>query len=98
MNEAEERRKELLRQARQMYDDDRFIPAVHPRYRNLYQDLYEPDEKRVPNSSFSFRIAVCIVLFACYVWMDYSEVPVANVSSDQIVTQIEKQTEILTKK
>ena len=44
MNETEERRKELLRQARQMYDEDRFIPAVHPRYRNLYQDLYEPDE------------------------------------------------------
>ena len=31
MNETEERRKELLRQARQMYDEDRFIPAVHPR-------------------------------------------------------------------
>ena len=69
MNETEERRKELLRQARQMYDEDRFIPAVHPRYRNLYQDLYEPDEKQVPNSSFSFRLYVSCYLHAMYGWI-----------------------------
>lgn len=93
MNETEERRRELLKQARRMYDEDRFIPAVHPRYQNLYQDLYDPEE-RVPNSSFFLRFTLCVILFACYVWMDYSKIPVANVNSEQIVVQIEKQIDL----
>ena len=51
-----------------MYDEDRFIPAVHPRYRNLYQDLYEPDEKQVPNSSFRFDRRAYRVI--CMLWAD----------------------------
>lgn len=93
MNETEERRRELLKQARRIYDEDRFIPAVHPRYQNLYQDLYDPEE-RVPNSSFFLRFTLCVILFACYVWMDYSKIPVANVNSEQIVVQIEKQMDL----
>lgn len=92
MNNSEERRRELLRQTRQLYDDS-WIPAVHPRYGNIYRNLYDGDEEE-QGGSFVFRLALVILLFVCYVWMDYAEVPVMNVSSDQIVTQIEKQMNI----
>lgn len=90
MNEAEERRKELLRQTRQLYEDSR-IPAVHPRYQTMYRELYSSGEEELQGGSFVFRLAFAILLFVCYVWMDYAQVPVLNMNSDQIVTQIEKQ-------
>lgn len=90
MNSSEQRRRELLRQTRKMYDDSR-IPAVHPRYGNIYRDLYDTEETEYEGGGFVFRLALGILLFICYVWMDYAKVPVMNVSSDQIVTQIEKQ-------
>lgn len=95
MNDSEERRRELLRQTRRLYDDS-WVPAVHPRYGNLYRELYRDAEAEdIPEGgSFVFRLALGILLFVCYVWMDYAEVPVMNVSSDQIVTQIEKQMDV----
>ena len=94
MNDSEVRRRELLRQTRKLYNDER-IPAVHPRYGNLYRELYQDGSEDVSESgSFVFRLALGILLFVCYVWMDYAEVPVMNVSSDQIATQIEKQMDI----
>lgn len=90
MNDSEARRRELLKQTRKLYDDSR-IPAVHPRYGNLYRELYHEKEEDSQRGSFTFRLALGILLFVCYVWMDYAQVPVMNVSSDQIVTQIEKQ-------
>lgn len=90
MNESEARRRELLRQTRKLYDDSR-IPAVHPRYGNLYKELYHEEDEDVQGGSFIFRLTLGILLFVCYVWMDYAQVPVMDVSSDQIVTQIEKQ-------
>ena len=40
MNDAEMRRRELLRQTRKLYDEKPDIPAVHPRYGNIYHSLY----------------------------------------------------------
>lgn len=90
MNESEERRRELLRQTRQLYDDS-WIPAVHPRYGNLYHELYPSKEGEEQGGSFGVRLVLGILLFICYVWMDYAQIPVLNVSSDQIAVQIEKQ-------
>lgn len=80
-------------QTRKLYDDSQ-IPAVHPRYGNLYRELYHGADKEPEGGSFVFRLALGILLFVCYVWMDYSQVPVMNVNSAQIVTQIEKQMDI----
>lgn len=82
-----------MRQTRRLYDDS-WVPAVHPRYGNLYRELYKDDGEEMEGGSFVFRLALGILLFVCYVWMDYAEVPVMNVSSDQIVTQIEKQMDV----
>lgn len=91
MNDSEARRRELLRKTRKLYDDNHSIPAIHPRYGNLYHDLYDEGETTYSNDSFFVRLTLGILCFICYVWMDSSQATIANVSSSQIVNQIESQ-------
>lgn len=94
MNDSEERRRELLRQTRRLYNEDSFVPAVHPRYGHIYHDLYDEQPGDRPKSSFFFRLSLGVLVFICYVWMDYGKLDVANVNSAQIVNQIEKQMDL----
>lgn len=94
MNESEERRRKLLAQTRKLYGDDHFIPAVHPRYGNIYHSLYDDGTVEKQKSTFLYRLSLGILCFVCYVWMDYGKVHVANVSSDGIVRQIERQMDL----
>ncbi len=91
MNDAEMRRRELLRQTRKLYDEKPDIPAVHPRYGNIYHSLYENEEEQeASGSSFCIRLVIGILCFICFVYMDQSKVSVAEVDSTAIVNQIEK--------
>lgn len=92
MNDSEMRRRELLRQTRKLYDDRREIPAVHPRYGNIYHSLYdsEEEEQTTYGNSFYIRLVIGILCFVCFVYMDQSKVSVAEVDSTAIVHQIEK--------
>lgn len=94
MNETEERRKKLLMQTRKLYGEERFIPAVHPRYGHIYHNLYDNGAEEQPKNSFFYRLTLGILCFICFVWMDYGKVNVASVNSDKIVNQIEKQMEL----
>jgi hypothetical protein len=91
MNDSEARRRELLRQTRKLYSDSHSVPAVHPRYGHIYHDLYEEDDPIVEQGSFMLRLSIGILCFLCFVWMDYRKVEIADVSSTQIVQQIEKE-------
>ena len=92
MNDSEMRRRELLRQTRKLYDDRREIPAVHPRYGNIYHSLYDSKEEEQTSygNSFYIRLVIGILCFVCFVYMDQSKVSVAEVDSTAIVHQIEK--------
>lgn len=92
MNSPEERRRELLRQTRKLYDERKDIPAVHPRYGRIYHDLYKDNEKSGPfqGGTFYIRLAVGILFFVCFVYMDQSKTKVADVDSRAIVNEIEK--------
>ena len=92
MNDSEMRRRELLRQTRKLYDDRREIPAVHPRYGNIYHSLYDSEEEEQTSygNSFYIRLVIGIQCFVCFVYMDQSKVSVAEVDSTAIVHQIEK--------
>ena len=54
MNDPEIRRRELLKQTKQMYDEQREIPAVHPRYGRIYHDLYQQESDRKEKAGGSF--------------------------------------------
>ena len=88
MNESERRRRELLRQTRKLYDENISLPAVHPRYGNIIHEQAEP------KNSFFFRAAIGLLCFVCYVCVDANQIKVAEVGSEQIVNQIEKQMDV----
>lgn len=91
MNDSEKRRRELLRQTRKLYDERNTVPAVHPRYGHIFNDLYGEEEATQPKNSFYLRAVVGILCFVCYVCMDTNQIKVAEVDSAQIVNQIEKE-------
>lgn len=92
MNDSEARRRELLRQTRKLYDERKDVPAVHPRYGKIYHDLYNENEKpeTASRGTFYIRLAIGILCFVCFVYMDQSKAKVADVDSNAIVHQIEK--------
>ena len=96
MNDSEMRRRELLRQTRKLYDDRREIPAVHPRYGNIYHSLYDSEEEEQTSygNSLYIRLVIGILCFVCFVYMDQSKVSVAEVDSTAIVHQIEKNVDV----
>lgn len=91
MNDSEARRRELLRQTKELYDDNRFIPAVHPRYGNIYRELYGNEDGETIHNTFFMRLGLGLLCFAFYIWMDTSGATVVNVNSGEIINQIEKQ-------
>lgn len=92
MNESEMHRRELLKQARRLYEDRREIPAVHPRYGRIYHDLYPENKgmKEQTGGSFYLRLVIGILCFICFVYMDQSSAGVAEVNSDSITEEIGK--------
>ena len=86
MNQSEKRRKELLESTRALYRDSRIPPAIHPRYGNIYSDLYGEE---APAGSVGLRVILCCVLFAAFVMMDYHDVKIAKVSSQMVTQTIE---------
>lgn len=91
MNESEKRRKELLESTRALYRDSHVPPAIHPRYGNIYADLYGEEE---PAGSFGLRMILCCMLFAAFVVMDYQDMRIADVSSQMVTQAIEADSEL----
>lgn len=86
MNDSMERRRQLLEEARRIYSDQQIIPAVHPRYHAVYQELYPKEEKM--RGTFVFRAFICFLLFTAFVAMDQRRDGKFPVSSDQIAVEI----------
>ena len=91
MNQSEKRRKELLESTRALYRDSRIPPAVHPRYGNVYSDLYGEE---APAGSLGLRVVLCCILFAAFVMMDYKDVKIAQVSSQMVTQTIESDSDL----
>lgn len=87
MDQSEKRRKELLESTRAFHRDRYNTPAVHPRYGNLYGELYGEEEQ--PAGSLGVRLILCCVIFVVYVVMDYQGLQIADVSSQMITQAIE---------
>lgn len=94
MNESEKRREELLRSTRNLYQN-REIPAVHPRYRAAYANLYKENDNQKSGSTLGIRILICLVLFAVFAAAESQGETLWKYTPSQIVTEIQRQPELL---
>lgn len=93
MNDSELRRQELLRKTRKLYDEKREIPAVHPRYGNIYHDLYgkdSADNETEYSGGFWIRLVLGILVFICFVCMDQNGLHFADINSQKIIDKIQE--------
>lgn len=95
MNETEKRRRELLLQARNLYQDTGTFPAVHPRYRAAYQSIYGTQDSVIGNGrgTFGIRTVICVLLFAAFLVTDYKKIELWNMDSSEITAMITAQPE-----
>lgn len=94
MNDSELRRRELLKQTCRLYQDSAAIPAVHPRYGHIYHELYDtPDSGEGEHHSGSFfaRLMLAVFLFLSFVYIEQNHLKPADISSTQIVNEIQKE-------
>lgn len=89
MNDTQRRRQQLLKQMRDTYDDRREIPAIHPRYRASYQQLY--DEENVENHTFGIRVVLCILLFVAFTVLEQNHNTIMKFDSDRIANEIHRE-------
>ena len=87
MNEIEKRRKRLLEQTRNLYQDDRVNPAVHPRYKAAYNRIY-PEEIYRRKGTLGFRIIICILLLFAYISMGAKNISILEMDNMQIRNKI----------
>lgn len=87
MSDAEIRRRRLLQETRERYNDTYNIPAVHPRYHAAYRNIY--GEEKYSKSTFGFRLLLCLVLFAMFITIDTEQQKIWNVDSKQVKGYIE---------
>lgn len=92
MNDARLRRRELLRQTKQLYGERETVPPIHPRYGNLCKEQDEGGEEA--GGSFYMRLVICILCFIFFVYMDQNHAEVANVNSTKIINEIERDVEL----
>ena len=88
MNEAEKRRRELLEQTRYSYQESG-IPAIHPRYRASYSELY--GEEEAEQGSLGIRT---LILFAVFVFMQNEGKDILHISSTKVVQEVSKNADI----
>lgn len=91
MNETEKRREELLAQARTLYSEERMgNPAIHPRCRSAYGQLYAREETQ-SHSTFVLRVCISLTLFLLFAGMDYEKASVGGYDSEKIIQTITDQ-------
>lgn len=98
MTDSEKRRMELLRKTRSLYNETRIPPAVHPRYQSFYTKLYDSEETSETvstKSTFGIRMFISILLFALFVVFDYHGTEYAEVDSQKIIKEIERNEDIM---
>lgn len=91
MNENAKRRQNLVLQMKKGNHFSSAVPAVHPRYERIYQDLYEQKPKSTMlEYSFPFRLFVAVLCFLLYLAVNTSNVETAQKYSSEITSTIQK--------
>ncbi|MGN1267519.1 MAG: hypothetical protein ACI4UH_06240 [Dorea sp.] len=87
MNDAQKRRKLLLEQMRNVYDERRTPPAIHPRYGLNYRKYYEEPEEIV-SGTLGIRAFICILLFVCFTIAEQKDMSIMNINSEKVANEI----------
>ena len=82
---------ELLEQTRYSYQESG-IPAIHPRYRASYSELY--GEEEAEQGSLGIRTFICMILFAVFVFMQNERKDILHISSTKVVQEVSKNADI----
>lgn len=92
MTEVEKRRAKLLQDVRKNYSDRNTPPAIHPRYSSAYHSLYrdEFDEQVSMRNTFFVRLMIAALIFAFVFYIDYHKEEFANISSQTIIHEIQR--------
>ncbi len=92
MFDIEKRRTQLLQDTRKIYSEHYSPPAIHPRYQSVYGSLYGEDssEKSPSIKMFFIRLFVAMLIFGVLFLLDYREEKIANISSETIIQEIQK--------
>ena len=93
MNDTQKRREQLLRETRNLYQSSS-IPAVHPRYRSAYRNLYGSEEGEIKPGSLGTRILISLILFALFATAEYNHDNIWKISPDRIVTEIARESDL----
>ena len=88
MTETEKRRTELLEQTRQLYTEQYSPPAIHPRYRSVYQSLYKNDVKANRRSTFAIRLFVAVLIFGLFAIASKNEWKETTMVTNEITRNI----------
>lgn len=97
MTESERRRIKLLKDTRARYRDGYEVPAVHPRYQNVYRSLYNTSEEEMAEDTFhtlGFRTLLCVIAFIIFAVMDREGESVLHVDSHRIYEEITRDTDV----
>lgn len=91
MNENAKRRQDLVLQMKKGNHFSAAVPAVHPKYDRIYQDLYDQkQESTTLEYSFSFRLFLAVLCFLLYLAVNTSNVEIAQKYSSEITSTIQK--------
>jgi len=82
MDQIEKRRKRLLEETRTIYSDKNRPAAIHPRYGSIYSENY--DYQKDAKGTLGIRFVLCLLLFAFFLTMDYTNSTMFNVSSSEV--------------
>ena len=90
MTEIEKRRSDLLEQTRNMYQEKKTPPAIHPRYQSAYFSLYkdEFEDSRVGTNTFLIRSLIAFFVFVLFFVIDRRQETIGNVDSETIVAAV----------
>ena len=90
MTEAEKRRLALLEQTRKTYSEKYTPPAVHPRYKGVYQSIYK-NENTIKNekckSTFGIRLVIAVLLFGLFMATSYKDKKI----TEKVVAEIQEE-------
>ena len=87
VNHTEKRRQRLLEQTRNLYTDRRGVPAVHPRYKTAYREIYSEDTGYM-KSTFGLRLGISVLLFSAFVVMKQDGMEVLGMDNLQVLEAI----------